>query len=320
MHKNVWLFVPALLVLVGCGEEDRINEDIASIPVAIELHRFDREFAKAEPKDLPGLKSDYPYLFPSQYSDSVWVAKMQDTLQRELLEEVQAAFGDFNSVSTELDLFYKHLLFYFPGEEPPEVVTVTSDVDYQNRIILADSLLLIGLDNYLGSDHRFYKGIDRYIATGLDRQYLISDIAGAYARKLNPNPDQRTFLARMIYHGRELYLKDLLIPFVSDERKIGYSPEEMEWAQENEDQIWRYFIDRELLYSTDNQLRARFLDPAPFSKFRLELDNESPGRVGRYMGWQIVKAFMADHNLSPQQLLELPTEEVFRRSNYKPKK
>jgi len=75
-----------------------------------------------------------------------------------------------------------------------------------------------------------------------------------------------------------------------------------------------------LLYSTDHQLGPRFLDPAPFSKFRLELDNESPGRLGRYMGWQIVRAFMARNNLSPQQLLELPAEEVFRRSNYKPKK
>jgi len=320
MHNKLWLLLPVLLLLAACGEEGRIKEEIAAIPVALDVHRFDREFAMAEPVDLPALKSEYPYLFPSRYPDSVWVAKMQDTLQRELLDEVQDAFGNFDSLTADLELFYKHVLYYFPGEKPPAVVTVTSDVDYQNRVILTDSLLLIGLDNYLGSDHRFYEGIDRYIANGLDRQYLISDIAGAYAKKVNPAPDQRTFLARMIYHGRELYLKDLLVPFVSDERKIGYTPAEMQWARENEEQIWRYFIERELLYSTDHQLGPRFLDPAPFSKFRLELDNESPGRLGRYMGWQIVRAFMARNNLSPQQLLELPAEEVFRRSNYKPKK
>jgi uncharacterized protein YjaZ len=124
----------------------------------------------------------------------------------------------------------------------------------------------------------------------------------------------------MIYYGRELYLKDLLIPGVSDEKKIGYTEEEMEWARANEEQIWRYFIERELLYSTDNQLGPRFLEPAPFSKFRLELDNESPGRIGRYIGWEIVRAFMDRHDLSLQQLLELPADEVFRRSNYKPNK
>lgn len=320
MHNKLWLLLPVLLLLAACGKDSRIKGEIAAIPVALEVHRFDREFAMAEPEDLPLLKSEYPYLFPSRYPDSVWVAKMQDTLQRELLDEVQAAFGDLDRLTADLELFYQHVLYYFPGEKPPEVVTVTSDVDYQNRVILTDSLLLIGLDNYLGANHRFYEGIDRYIAAGLDRQYLISDVAGAYAKKVNPAPDQRTFLARMIYHGRELYLKDLLIPFVSDERKIGYTPAEMEWARENEEQIWRYFIERELLYSTDYRLGPRFLDPAPFSKFRLELDNESPGRLGRYMGWQIVRAFMGRNKLSPQQLLELPAEEVFRRSNYKPKK
>jgi gliding motility-associated lipoprotein GldB len=320
MHNKIWLLLLAFLIWTGCGEEGRIPEDIAAIPVTLEVHRFDRAFANAEPTDLPGLKAQYPYLFPPQYFDSVWLAKMRDTLQRELLEEVDATFNDFESVLHDLELFYKHVLYYFPGQQLPVVVTVTSDVDYNNRVILTDSLLLIGLDNYLGSDHRFYQGIDRYIANGLDRQYLISDIASAFAKKVNSSPQERTFLARMIYYGRELYLKDLLIPVVSDENKIGYTEEEMEWARANEEQIWRYFIERELLYSTDNQLGPRFLEPAPFSKFRLELDNESPGRLGRYIGWQIVRAFMERHDLSLQQLLELPADEVFRRSNYKPKK
>ena len=320
MHNKIWLLLLAFLMWTGCGEESRIPEDIAAIPVTLEVHRFDRAFANAEPTDLPGLKAQYPYLFPPHYSDTVWLAKMRDTLQKELLEEVDATFNDFESVLHDLELFYKHVLYYFPGQELPVVVTVTSDVDYNNRVILTDSLLLIGLDNYLGSDHRFYQGIDRYIANGLDRQYLISDISSAFAKKVNPSPQDRTFLARMIYYGRELYLKDLLIPGVSDEKKIGYTEEEMEWARANEEQIWRYFIERELLYSTDNQLGPRFLEPAPFSKFRLELDNESPGRLGRFVGWQIVRAFMYRQDLSLQQLLELPADEVFRMSNYKPKK
>ena len=320
MHNKIWLLLLAFLMWTGCGEESRIPEDIAAIPVTLEVHRFDRAFANAEPTDLPGLKAQYPYLFPPHYSDTVWLAKMRDTLQKELLEEVDATFNDFESVLHDLELFYKHVLYYFPGQELPVVVTVTSDVDYNNRVILTDSLLLIGLDNYLGSDHRFYQGIDRYIANGLDRQYLISDISSAFAKKVNPSPQDRTFLARMIYYGRELYLKDLLIPGVSDEKKIGYTEEEMEWARANEEQIWRYFIERELLYSTDNQLGPRFLEPAPFSKFGLELDNESPGRLGRFVGWQIVRAFMYRQDLSLQQLLELPADEVFRMSNYKPKK
>ena len=101
---------------------------------------------------------------------------------------------------------------------------------------------------------------------------------------------------------------------------IGYTPEELDWARANEEQIWRYFIERELLYSTNRELGPRFLDPAPFSKFELELDNESPGKIGRYVGWQIVKAFMDKNKITLQEMLTLPEEELFKRSGYKPRK
>lgn len=320
MYKKGWLLFLLIWPLVGCREDRKAQEEVARIPVKLEILRFDREFSEATPGELPALKKKYPYLFPERYPDSIWEAKMQDTLQRELLTEVAMGFSDFSEIRDELEQFYRHVLYYFPDQQLPEIVTVISDVDYQNRVILTDSLLLIGLDNYLGENHRFYKGIDRYIARGLDAKYLVCDIASAFAKKVNPVPGQRTFLAKMVYYGRELYLKDLLIPSVSDERKIGYSDEELEWARVNEEQIWRFFVENELLYSTDNQLGPRFLDPAPFSKFRLELDSESPGRLGRYMGWQIVRAFMESNEISLQQLLQIPAEEVFRRSKYKPKK
>jgi uncharacterized protein YjaZ len=63
------------------------------------------------------------------------------------------------------------------------------------------------------------------------------------------------------------------------------------------------------------------LDPAPFSKFGLELDSESPGRLGRYIGWQIVRAFFDKNpNITPQQLLTLSADDILKESNYKPRK
>ena len=73
------------------------------------------------------------------------------------------------------------------------------------------------------------------------------------------------------------------------------------------------------MYSTDNMLNQRFLDQAPFSKFGLELDNESPGRLGRYIGWQIVRAFMEKNPVSLKQMLTMSEEEIFKQSNYKPR-
>ena len=309
-----------LLLLSSCKEEKKVPEDIASIAVNLEVRRFDKEFASATPENLSAIKDKYPYFFPAQYPDSIWVAKLQDTLQVELRQAVDSTFSDFKEEHEALLLLFKHIKYYFPRYQVPVVITITTDVDYENRIILTDSLLLIGLDNYLGKEHRFYRGIERYIAKGLDKQYLESDIVSAFAKKVIPLPRNRAFLDQMIYYGKELYLKDIVLPFQTDAQKIGYTEEELTWAGANEEQIWRYFIERELLYSTDTKLGPRFLDPAPFSKFRLELDNESPGRLGRYMGWQIVKAFMEKNDLTPQELWQLPGETIFKKSNYKPNK
>ncbi|WP_394750787.1 gliding motility lipoprotein GldB [Spongiimicrobium salis] len=314
---SLLLLIPLLLFL-NCNEEDKIAEAIDKIDVRLEIARFDQEFANALASDIPALRKTYPYLFPAP--DSVWIAKLKDSLQLELNAEVRGAFGDFSGNKAELVSFFKHVKYYFPKYSIPKVVTMTNDVDYNNRVILADSLLLVGLDNYLGKEHKFYVDIYDYIASRLDSQFLISDIASTFSRTVVPRPENRTFLAQLIYYGKELYIKDKLIPFNSDAQKIGYTPEELEWAKVNEEAMWRYFIEQQLLYSTDSSLGRRFLDPAPFSKFRLELDSESPGQVGRFLGWQIVRSFMENNAVDLQQMLSLPAEEIFKKSNYKPKK
>jgi len=309
-----------VLMFVGCNETDKKEDEIAKVPIDLKVSRFDREFSEAAPEDIPQLKSKYPYLFPEQFPDSVWVAKMTDTIQVELFDEVNSTFGDFEEETDELESLFKHIKYYFPQFDVPKVVTLTSDVRYDDRIILTDTLLLIGLDNYLGGGHHFYEGIQRYIAAGLDKKFLASDIASAFSKRVLAYPRNRSLLSRMVYYGKELYLKDKLLPNNTDAQKIGYSEEEMDWAKANEEQMWKYFVERELLYSTDSQLDRKFLDPAPFSKFGLELDNESPGRLGRYMGWQIVRAFMENNSVSLKQLLDLPADEILKKSNYKPRK
>jgi len=320
MKTRFFVVLFILFSCYSCKNETGVSEDVSKIQLNLTLIRFDKEFAEAKPEDIPILKHKFPYLFPKQYSDSVWIAKLTDTLQKEIYSEVNAEFPNFVKETADLELLFKHILYYFPNYKVPKVITVISDVDYTNRVILTDTLLLIGLDNYLGKDHRFYGGIEKYIADGLDKTYLLSDVVSAFGKTTLRFPSDRTFLAQMIFYGKELYLKDKLIPLATDAQKIVYTPEELEWAQANEEQIWRYFIEREILYSTDNMLAPRFLDPAPFSKFRLELDNESPGRLGRYMGWQIVRAFMNNNDVKLDQLLDLSAEEIFKKSNYKPKK
>lgn len=134
-------------------------------------------------------------------------------------------------------------------------------------------------------------------------------------------PRDRSLLGLMVYFGKDLYMKDLFLPDATDAAKIGYTQQEIDWAKVNEEEMWRYFVERNLLYNTDPKLYDRFIGPAPFSKFYLELDNESPGRLGRWLGWQIVRAYMENNkDVTLQELLQMDAKTIFENSKYKPKK
>jgi len=318
MKAPLYIVLLVVLIFCGCGEEDKVTEAVNNINLELKVSRFDNEFADASAADISELRKEYPFLFPAP--DSIWIAKLQDSLQIELREEVRNEFAYFDKETADLELLFKYIEYYFPNYPVPSVITVTNDVDYNNRIILTDSLLLIGLDNYLGPEHKYYSGLQNYIAQDMNRDFIVSNIASAFANKIVSRPKERTFLAQIIYYGKVLYLKDKVMPFHTDEQKITFSKDQLAWAEGNEEPMWRHFIENELLYSTDNKLSQRFIDPAPFSKFGLELDNESPGQLGRYLGWQIVRSFMEKNDVSLQQLLNLTAEDIFKKSNYKPNK
>ena len=96
--------------------------------------------------------------------------------------------------------------------------------------------------------------------------------------------------------------------------------EQIDWADYNDVDVWKYFIQNEFLFSTDQELSKRFIENAPFSKFYLANDNESPGKIGAWFGWQIVRAYMQNNNVTLQQMLQTDNEDIFKKSKYKPTK
>ena len=309
-----------IILLSSCKKEDTISKEVLNMPINIKIERFDSIFAISKPIDLPKLKKDYPFLFSKRYPDSLWIHKMTDTLEQQLYEETLSAFSEFNDTKQELELFYKHLKYYFPESGTPRILTVVSDVDYRNKAIVTDSIVLIALDTYLGKDHKFYGNIPEYLRQNLDRKQLVSDLAAEYAKPYIYPIQNRTLLDEMIFFGKILYFKDVMLPLSPDTEKIGYTSDELEWAEANESEIWRYFVEKELLYSTDSQLTDRFINPAPFSKFYLELDSESPGRLGQYIGWQIVRSYMENNKVDLKKMLISNSEVIFNKSKYKPRK
>lgn len=309
-----------VLILVACNSQSKDEKEIEKISLDLKVTRFDKEFAQVTAANLAQLKGEYPYLFPERFTDSMWIAKANDTIQQELNIEVEKAFPDFSSEEDGIYDLFQHAKYYFPSFKVPQVITITSDVDYRNKVLLTPDFLFISLDTYLGSEHPFYMGIQTYLKKNFEKDQILPDIANEIAEVYVPQPDSKTFLAHMLYYGKILYLKDRLLSNVADHNKIGYSVEELDWAIANEEEVWRYFVEREVIFNTDSDLYSRFLYPAPFSKFYLELDAESPARLGQFIGWQMIRQYMDKNEVSIQEMLAANAETIFNKANYKPKK
>jgi gliding motility-associated lipoprotein GldB len=318
MKKYLFLVVFCLFIL-SCDKKNKVESAVAAIPVKVKVERFDKIFFETPPQDLEKVKKQFPFFFPPGNDDSVWLNKIQDPLWRELYTEVQKKYGDFEPVKLELETLFKHIKYYFPKTKTPKVITVISEMDYKNKAIYADSLVVISLELYLGKNHKFYQ-FPNYLKQNFEGRQIAPDVVSSFSARNIPPVLDKDLLSQMIYSGKQLYLKDLLLPDYTDAEKMGYSPAQIIWCQENESYMWRYFIEKEMLYSNDQKLISRFINPAPFSKFYLEIDNDSPGQVGAWIGWQMVRSYMKNNDVPLVDLLKTNAKEIFVKSKYKPKK
>ncbi len=307
------------VAFVSCDKKTKVEKAVEEIPLSLKVHRFEKAFFETPPNELANLKAEYPFFFPQGVSDEVWTDKMRDPLWRELYQEVEKKYSDFGKQTSEIEDLFKHVKYYFPNATMPKVYTVIADMDHNSKAIYANDKLIIALELYLGKDHKFYDKA-KYIEQNFEERQMLPDIVTSFSLGKILPPQQNTLLEEMIYYGKQLYLKDELLPSYNDAEKIGYLPEQIAWCQENESYIWRYFIEKELLYSTDSKLPNRFINLAPFSKFYLEIDNDSPGRVGQWIGWQIVRSYMQNNEVPMQEMLKMNATELFEKSKYKPKK
>ena len=319
MKFKFFIILLIVFFILQC-KKNNVEDEINSIPISINFDRFDKKFYDIDSFKLNDLKKEYSYLFPEKFDDIVWVNRRKDSLQLILKNAIEKKIENFDFIEDEINYLFKHVKYYFPKTNIPKIVTLINNVDYQSKIIYLDTLVLISLDTYLGKNHEIYNGIPNYIKYDMDISFLSSHIADKFLiRKIN-YPNERTFLSQMLYYGKKLYLKEKLLPHKNDTILIGYSKKDFTWAKENETYIWKYFIEKELLYNTDDKLTRRFLEPSPFSKFYLEIDNQSPGKIGRWIGWQIVRSFMKKNpEVKIEDLIFKSSQELFVKSGYKPK-
>ena len=316
-HLNIIIF---LLLVVACKKETKPVIDVSNIKVNIVVDRFEQKFYNTTAQTLGSLKNEYPYLFPGQNQDTVWLNKISNVEEVALYKEAQSVFNDFETEKIEVENLFKHVKYYHPTFKSPKLITLITNLDYNNKVIYADSLLFISLDMYLGKTNNVYKDFPEYMSKNYDKSQLAVDIARSISEKYLIKNYNRQFIDIMINEGKKQFLIDSYLPAFSNAQKISYTADEIGWVTSNEAQIWSYFVENDLLYSTDPKLHERFIATAPFSKFYLDIDKESPGSIGVWLGWQIVKSYMNNNNVTLQQLLQTNAEEIFKKSKYKPKK
>ncbi|HKJ05835.1 MAG TPA: gliding motility lipoprotein GldB, partial [Flavobacteriaceae bacterium] len=294
--------------------------DVSNINVNVSVERFEENFYASKPSQLPKLKKKFPYLFPEQFHDSIWINRMQNKEELTLFNKSQQVFKNFETEKEQLEQLFKYVKYYFPNFKVPQVVTLISNLDYENNVLYSGDYLFISLDMYLGENEDVYDSFPKYINQNFRKKHLVVDVAEAISTSIIEQNFKRQFVETMVEEGKKMYLIDVFLPEISNQEKIGYSTEKFNWIKTNEIEVWRYFIENKLLYSTDQNLYKRFISIAPFSKFYMDIEKESPGRVGVYIGWQIVKAYMNNNNVTLQQMLATDANEIFNKSYYKPKK
>lgn len=317
--NTILVFFIVITSIQSCKEEVK-KVDVSNIDSDVKVTRFDEIFAHADTQTLPEIKAEFPLFFPDTHTDEEWLTYKNDTVFQDLYRDSEKVFGNFKKQKEELDDLFKHVKYYYPHFKEPQVITLISNLDLENQVIYTDSLLLISLDTYLGSKQMYYTDTPDYLKKRFEPQHFILDVASVIAKETAPKIPYSVFIERIVALGKIKYAMQCYLPEKTEAELMDYNPEQLEWAQNNEYYMWQYFMEKEYIYNSDRDLERRFIDPAPFSKFYIESDAESPGQIGIWLGLQIVKSYMQYNEVTLPEMMATPPMDIFNKSKYKPSK
>ena len=307
----------------GSGESEMIN----GRPIEnVSIQNFEQDFINMKEAsfkaDLTALSDKYPLFFASRRPDSEWEIRFRNKELTVLSDSLINLFEHKLQWKDQLNNAVKVYQREFINDVMPEVYLWNSVFEMSEGVWEYDNFLIVAMEQYLGEDHPYYVQMPRYIAKQKEDKYLVRDIVKAFGNsKVSTDQEDFTFLNKMLIAGRAYYFtKYMLGNDVSDEIIMKYPKEKLEWAEENEGEIWKYFINQEMLYSTDAKPEEYFLLEAPFSKFGQDFDNKTPGRIGEWIGLQIIES-LAENN--PDMSLETimgieDAQAILTLSKYKP--
>ena len=317
-----------LLLAIGCGNKKRT----IAIQNQVEqtTFRFEEFLAQNEINEtaIEQFEQDYTN-FSQAFNEAI--LRKGTTSYTEALRQfqsyfdsiqvnqyIQEEFPNFSPYENQLRQAQSRLQAVFPEYNSVDIVTMNSGFNYKN--FLLQNSIAIGLDMYLGGRIEYAtigSQFPQYKIHSFSNEYLVPDAVETILRDVYPdNPENNSLLSKLIYEGKIRWLKSLVLPNLKDHQLFNFTEDELNWCKNNEQDIWRYFVSEELLYSRDYNRFKTYVNEGPFSS---GMPQGSPANTGTYIGYQILKTYDKQHpNQEIKEILQVDAQSILNRSGYKP--
>lgn len=206
--------------------------------------------------------------------------------------DVEQFFTTGDSIDAVLGKMRDNMAMTLPHTRFPDIYAVISP--YNQAIMTVDSVMLVALNHYLGSDYSAYGYFEPYIRRQKRAALLPYQAAEALVERDYPMvaDSTATALNHILHDGAVTEAIMRSVPDASLADAGGWTADELAWLEANEATVWRELQERRLIYSKDRLDISRLLNPAPAT---MALNTNAPGRAGRYIGYKIVRSYLASH-------------------------
>jgi len=336
--------VPILLIIFvanACKNNKNIP-DVSKIPITVSIERFDKAFFSLDTNNIvPGLfklNQQFPYFTNDFITNILGAEPLSDTSKiafeasRQFLssywpakDSIERKFEKMDWLEKELQQSFKLVKYYFPKYQlPPKVVTFIGPFDAPG-VAITQYTLAIGLQIYAGKNFSFYTSMQgqemypTYISRRFEPSYIRVNCMKAISEDLFADKsDNKPLIEQMIEKGKYWYLLNQFLPEADDSLITGFTQKQTEWCKKNEGLIWGYFLQtNNELYTIDPDIIKNYIGDAPSTT---GMPDASPGNIGQWVGWQIVKSYIDKNpSITPLQLMTTDAKKIFEETKYKPR-
>lgn len=338
---RILLFSCIIFFFFSCTCEQQKNKpkkeiDVKKSEVEIKIHRFEKDWYAMNPNQIPTelkkIQLQHPMMFNAYYHFVMEFPRMGNIAQQEqiirdfitkpqmrgLYDSVMKKYPNLDFLEDELTDAFINFKSYFPEKPIPKIYTCITEFAGFPAFTLGDSLLGICIDDYLGSKYMYYPNFFHdYQLYSLDKPFIKIHAMNVMAtNQIDAPTPQSTLLDKIIIYGKILYFIESMLPKEKQENIVRYTKQQYEWCEQNKKQIWAYFLDKKLLYETKPD-HIKYVEDAPST---YGMPEESPGRVGAWLGWQIIRDYMKNNpNTTLKQLIaNKESQKILEAANFKP--